>query len=139
MKKRTVHVTRFELNNCMYDGFYVEVSPTRKDSLYNFSLCRDWIGMKRSMFSLPVELAPEEKWEKIIEDNVDRYIEYFLDALDFDATLTLSPENVTTDSIRDVWWEANYPDVKTGKQRKLTWKEMVCNRVHDSTIPVVEE
>ena len=82
MKKTTYTVTRFDIE----DGFYVEVSPnTDKDGkkMYDFVLCLEDYGIKSFMFGLFAKDCSEETWEKIIKNNVDEYIEIFLDDMDY--------------------------------------------------------
>ena len=72
MKKTTYTVTRFDID----DEFYVEVSPNGE--MIEFVLCMQNYGMKSFMFGLQKNDCPEEMWEELIENNVDEYIEIFL-------------------------------------------------------------
>ena len=82
MKKTTYTVTRFDIR----EGFYVEVTPsTDKDGkeMYDFVLCLENYGIKSLMFGLFANDCQEETWEEMIENNVDEYIESFLDDMEY--------------------------------------------------------
>ena len=82
MKKTTYTVTRFDIR----EGFYVEITPsTDKDGkeMYDFVLCLKNYGIKSLMFGLFANDCPEETWEGMIENNVDEYIESFLDDMEY--------------------------------------------------------
>lgn len=81
MKKTTYTVTRFDIRN----GFYVEITPTTDkdgDKIYDFVLCLENYGIKSFMFGLFAKDCPEECWEEMIENNVDKYIEIFLEDME---------------------------------------------------------
>lgn len=72
MNKTTYTVTRFDVS---YD-FYVEVSEEK--NVINFVLCRENFGIKTFMFGINKEDAPLEAWERFIINNVDFYINDYL-------------------------------------------------------------
>lgn len=74
MRKTTLMVTRYQVG----DGFCVDVIPDSKEVSF-------WLGhrecdIKEKMFAASLELAPQERWEKLIEDNIDDCKEDFRDA-----------------------------------------------------------
>ena len=82
MKKTICTVTRFDIE----DGFYVEVSPSTSkngEEMYDFVLCLKGYGIKSFMFGLYAKDCPEEAWDEIIENNIDEYIESFIEDMDY--------------------------------------------------------
>jgi len=78
MKKTNYNVTRFDIENCMHEGFYVEVTPNEKEGIFEFVLCQERYGLKSFMFGLMMKDAPEETWEDLIERNICDEIHFFL-------------------------------------------------------------
>ena len=82
MKKTTYTVTRFDID----DEFYVEVSPSTDnegEEMYDFVLCKEDYGIKSFMFGLFAKNCPPHIWEDMIEANVDDYIEYFNEDMEY--------------------------------------------------------
>jgi hypothetical protein len=77
MNKTTYTVTRFDVS---YD-FYVEV--TEENNIVSFVLCRENFGIKLFMFGMMKKAAPPEKWEEIINNNVNDHIQSYLDEYDY--------------------------------------------------------
>lgn len=79
MRKSTYVTTRFDIN----DDFYVEVSPNIEINLHGewieFVLCMKNYGLKSHMFGLQKKDFPEETWEELIENNIEEYIDSFLE------------------------------------------------------------
>ena len=73
MNKTTYIITRFELEN----GFFVDV--LEENGAIEFYLYRKNNGFKMFMFGIMKEAAPPEKWEEIINANVDEYSETYID------------------------------------------------------------
>ena len=74
MRKATIIITRFQAG----EGFYVDVIPVGQEVSF-------WLGhrdcdIKEKMFAASPELAPQERWEKLIEDNLDDCLEDFREA-----------------------------------------------------------
>ena len=74
MKHTMLAVTRFTLK----DGFYVEV-VAQKDEV-EFWLGHKDADIKEKMFALSAQLAPDDRWESLIEDNCEEYMEEFSEA-----------------------------------------------------------
>lgn len=71
MKSETLTVTRYALDG----GFYVEVIPGRGDASF-------WLGhrdcdVKELMFAASAAFAPQDRWEAMISDNIQDYLEDF--------------------------------------------------------------
>lgn len=75
MKRTTYITTRFDINN----DFYVEVSPNGE--LIDFVLCMNNYGMKSYMFGMYKKDCPKENWEKLIANNINYYINCFMEDL----------------------------------------------------------
>lgn len=73
MNKTTYIITCFELEN----GFFVDV--LEEAGTIEFYLYRKNNGFKMFMFGMMKEAAPPEKWEEIINANVDEYTETYID------------------------------------------------------------
>lgn len=71
MKKTTLTTVRYQLP----DHFYVDVL-TEKDEI-SFWLGHRESDIKEQMFAASAAFAPEEKWEQMIQDNIDDYLEDF--------------------------------------------------------------
>ncbi len=74
MRKTTIMTTRFHAG----EGFYVDVIPDGQEVSF-------WLGhrdcdVRERMFAASLELAPQERWEKLIEDNLDDCLEDFREA-----------------------------------------------------------
>ena len=74
MKHTMLAMTRFTLK----DGFYAEVI-TEKDEVA-FWLGHEDADVKEKMFALSAQLAPAERWETLLEDNCEVYMEDFSEA-----------------------------------------------------------
>ena len=74
MKHTMLAMTRFTLR----DGFYAEVI-TEKDEVA-FWLGHEDADVKEKMFALSAQLAPAERWETLLEDNCEDYMEDFSEA-----------------------------------------------------------
>lgn len=74
MKHTMLAMTRFFLR----DGFYAEVI-TEKDEVA-FWLGHEGTDIKEKMFALSVQLAPAERWETLLADNCEEYMEDFSEA-----------------------------------------------------------
>ena len=74
MKHAMLAMTRFTLD----DGFYAEVI-TEKDEVA-FWLGHKDADVKEKMFALSAQLAPAERWETLLEDNCEDYMEDFREA-----------------------------------------------------------
>lgn len=74
MKHTMLAMTRFSLR----DGFYAEVI-TEKDEVA-FWLGHEEADIKEKMFALSVQLAPAERWETLLADNCEEYMEDFSEA-----------------------------------------------------------
>ena len=74
MKHTMLAMTRFTLK----DGFYAEVI-TEKDEVA-FWLGHEDADVKEKMFALSAQLAPAERWETLLEDNCEEYMEDFSEA-----------------------------------------------------------
>lgn len=82
MKKTTYTTTRFDIEN----DFYVEVIPSTDNegkAMHDFFLCKEDCGLKELMFGLYAKDCPPDKWERMIEVNVDDYIETFINDLEY--------------------------------------------------------
>ena len=71
MKKTNLTTVRYQLP----DHFYVDVLTVKDEISF-------WLGhrdsdIKEQMFAASAAFAPEEKWEQMIEDNIDDYLEDF--------------------------------------------------------------
>ena len=71
MQKETANFTRYTLE----DGFFVHVLP--EGDLVSFWLGNENADVQERMFALSRELAPEERWESLLEDNLSEYMEDF--------------------------------------------------------------
>lgn len=71
MKKTTLTTIRYQLP----EDFYVDVL-TEKDEV-SFWLGNRQCDVKEQMFAASAAFAPEEKWESMIQDNIDDYLEDF--------------------------------------------------------------
>ena len=74
MKHTLIAITRFTLPK----GFYAEVISEEREVSF-------WMGhkdsdVKEKMFALSPDLAPGERWEAILEDNCEEYMEDFREA-----------------------------------------------------------
>lgn len=74
MRKTTIMTTRFHAG----EGFYVDVIPDGQEVSF-------WLGhrdcdVRERMFAASLELAPQERWEKLIEDNLEDCLEDFREA-----------------------------------------------------------
>lgn len=74
MKHTMIAVTRFTLPK----GFYAEVIAEESETSF-------WLGhkdadVKEKMFALSPALAPGERWEAMLEDNCEEYMEDFREA-----------------------------------------------------------
>lgn len=74
MKHTMIAVTRFTLPK----GFYAEVIAEESETSF-------WLGhkdadVKEKMFALSPALAPSERWETMLEDNCEEYMEDFREA-----------------------------------------------------------
>lgn len=47
----------------------------------------------------------------------------------------LSPDMVTNQSGKNVWWMLSYDDTKTGKHFNFEWKAKICNRARGAACP----
>ena len=74
MKHTMLAMTRFTLK----DGFYAEVI-TEKDEVA-FWLGHEDADVKEKMFALSAQLAPAVRWETLLEDNCEEYMEDFSEA-----------------------------------------------------------
>ena len=74
MKHTMIAITRFTLPK----GFYAEVIAESDEVAF-------WLGhkdvdIKEKMFALSPALAPNEKWESMLADNCEEYMEDFKEA-----------------------------------------------------------
>ena len=74
MRRKTIMTTRCEAG----EGFYVDVIPEEREVSF-------WLGhrdcdVKEKMFAASLELAPQERWEALIADNIDECREEFREA-----------------------------------------------------------
>lgn len=74
MKKLTLTTVRYPLP----EHFYVDVLAEKEEISF-------WLGhrdcdIKERMFAASAAFAPEEKWEQLIQDNIDDYLEDFREA-----------------------------------------------------------
>ena len=74
MKKETVTMTRFPQKG----GFYVEVIPAKDAVAF-------WLGhkdcdIKELMFAASAPFAPEDRWEAMIEEDLQDYMDDFKEA-----------------------------------------------------------
>ena len=74
MKHTMLAMTRFSLR----DGFYAEVIA-EKDEIA-FWLGHEEADIKEKMFALSAQLAPAERWETLLADNCEDYMEDFSEA-----------------------------------------------------------
>ncbi len=74
MKHTLLAITRFTLPG----GFYAEVIP--EEGEVSFWLGHRDVDVKEKMFALSPTLAPAERWEGMIEDNCEEYMEDFREA-----------------------------------------------------------
>lgn len=77
MIKTTYTVTCFELE----EGFFVDV--LEENGTIEFYLYRKSNGLKMFMFGMTKEAAPPEKWEEIINNNVEDYFQSYIDEYDY--------------------------------------------------------
>ena len=73
MNKTTYTTTCFELA----ESFFVDV--LEEAGTIEFYLYRKTCGFKMFMFGMTKTAAPPEKWEEIIDNNVDDYTETYID------------------------------------------------------------
>ena len=74
MRKTTIMITRFHAG----EGFYVDADADGREVSF-------WLGhrdcdIQEKMFAASAELAPQERWEKLIEDNLPDCREDFREA-----------------------------------------------------------
>lgn len=74
MKKSKLFVTRYQLS----DGFIVDVIPRGDEVAF-------WLGhqscdVRELMFAASATLVPEERWEEMLADNLDDYLDDFREA-----------------------------------------------------------
>lgn len=74
MKHTMLAITRFTLE----EGFYAEIIAEKGEVAF-------WLGhkdadVKEKMFALSAQLAPAERWETLLEDNCEEYMEDFREA-----------------------------------------------------------
>ncbi len=74
MKHTMLPLTRFKLTG----GFYADVIAEADEVTF-------WLGhkdadIKEKMFALSPALAPAERWESLLEDNCEDYMEDFTEA-----------------------------------------------------------
>lgn len=74
MKHTMLAITRFTLSK----GFYVDVIP--EDGETSFWIGHKDVDIKEKMFAMSPALAPSERWETMIEDNFEEYMEDFKEA-----------------------------------------------------------
>lgn len=74
MKHTMLALTRFTLKN----GFYAEII-TESDEVA-FWLGHKEVDVKEKMFALSPDLAPAERWEALLADNCEEYMEDFREA-----------------------------------------------------------
>ena len=74
MKHTMLAVTRFTLNG----GFYAEIIA--ETSEVAFWLGHKDVDIKEKMFALSPALAPSDRWESLLEDNCEEYMEDFTEA-----------------------------------------------------------
>lgn len=74
MRKATIIITRFQAG----EGFYVDVIPAGQE--VSFWLGHQDCDVRERIFAASQELAPQERWEKLIEDNLDDCLEDFREA-----------------------------------------------------------
>ena len=74
MKHTMLAITRFTLPK----GFYVDVIP--EDGETSFWIGHKDVDIKEKMFAMSPALAPSERWETMIEDNFEEYMEDFKEA-----------------------------------------------------------
>ena len=74
MKHTMLAITRFTLPK----GFFVDVIP--EDGETSFWIGHKDVDIKEKMFAMSPALAPSERWEAIIEDNFEEYMEDFKEA-----------------------------------------------------------
>ena len=77
MNKIKYTVTCFELA----ESFFVDVLEEK--GTIEFYLYKKTCGNKMFMFGMMKKAAPPEKWEEIINNNVDDYIQSYLDEYDY--------------------------------------------------------
>lgn len=74
MKHTMLAITRFTLPR----GFFAEVIPDENETSF-------WLGhkdadIKEKMFAMSPALAPSERWEEILKENCDDYMDDFTEA-----------------------------------------------------------
>ena len=74
MKHTMLAITRFTLPK----GFFVDVIP--EDGETSFWIGHKDVDIKEKMFAMSPALAPSERWEAMIEDNFEEYMEDFKEA-----------------------------------------------------------
>lgn len=74
MKHTMLAITRFTLPK----GFFVDVIP--EDGETSFWIGHKDVDIKEKMFAMSPALAPSERWETMIEDNSEEYMEDFKEA-----------------------------------------------------------
>lgn len=80
MKRTTYMTTRFDTEKNLFGNkFYVEVSPN--EEVLEFFLCLEDYEYKSFMFGLNKKDCTEDMWEEIIENNIEGYIDMFIDDL----------------------------------------------------------
>lgn len=71
MQKTTVSCTRYDLE----EGFFVNVMP--EGDLVSFWMGHRDADIQERMFALSRELAPEERWASLLENDLQEYMEDF--------------------------------------------------------------
>ena len=74
MKHTLIAITRFTLP----EGFYIDVIPEETET--SFWIGHNDVDIKEKMFALSPALAPSDRWEAMIEDNSEEYMEDFKEA-----------------------------------------------------------
>lgn len=74
MKHTLLAITRFTLHK----GFYAEVIAETDEVA--FWLGHNDVDIKEKMFALSPALAPSDRWESLLEDNCEEYMEDFTEA-----------------------------------------------------------
>lgn len=77
MNKTIYKITCFELEN----GFFVDV--LEENGTIEFYLYKKTCGNKMFMFGMTTAAAPPEKWAEIINNNIDDYIQSYIDEYDY--------------------------------------------------------
>lgn len=77
MKKSISTVTKFEVNK----KFYFEVVPN-ENNMVDFSICMEDYPLRVGVFSIPIKNCTMDKWEQIIENNIEDSIRTFFRVLE---------------------------------------------------------